>query len=129
MIRAKKFIKRIILSKLQSSPCDSQQIQFFGKQLNKVNFLKECYTKAVAEPHGHLLIDLDSKTSKCLRFCSNIVDPGPTIFYVPSSQAKITEFTNEREKFAYTQSLGKTHFSSAKKTVEKVWQRFFDILL
>ena len=47
----------------------SQQTQFFGKQLNKVNFLKECYTKAVPEPHGHLLIDLDSKTKECLRFC------------------------------------------------------------
>ena len=108
--------KHIILF---NSPRDSLQIQFFGKQLNKVNFLKECYTKAVAEPHGHLLIDLGSKTSECSRFCSNIVGPGPTIFYLPSSQAKITEITKEREKFAYTQSLRKTHFSSATKTVEK----------
>ena len=90
--------------------------------------MNECYTKAVAEPQGHLLIDLDPKKSERLRFCSNIVGPGPTIFYLPSSQAKITEITNEREKFAYTQSLGKTHFSSATKTVEKRWEKFFDIL-
>ena len=94
----------------------TQQIEYLGRQLNKAVFLKECYTDAVAEPHGHLLIDLDPKTSECLRFCSNIVGPGPTIFYLPSSQAKITEINNEREKFAYTQSLGKTHFSTATKT-------------
>ena len=44
-----------------NSPRDSQQIEYFGRQLNNVYFLKECYTKAVAEPHGHLLIDLDPK--------------------------------------------------------------------
>ena len=101
---------------LFNSPRDTQQIEYLGRQLNKAVFLKECYTDAVAEPHGHLLIDLDPKTSECLRFCSNIVGPGPTIFYLPSSQAKITEINNEREKFAYTQSLGKTHFSTATKT-------------
>ena len=114
---------------LFNSRRDSQQIQFLGKQLNKVNFLKECHTKAVAEPHGQRLINLDPKRSECLRFWSDIVDAGPTIIYLPSSQAKITEITNEREKFAYTQSLGKTHFNSATKTVEKLLQRFSDILL
>ena len=107
---------------LFSSPRHSQQIQFFGKQLNKVNFLKECYTKAVAEPHGHLLTDLDSKTSECLRFCSNIVGPGPTIFYLPSSQAKITEITIEREKFAYSVSWKNTSVQQQKLlTVTKIF--------
>ena len=49
-------------------PRDSQQIEYFGRQLNKVMLQKECYTKAVAETYGHLLIDLDPKTSECLRF-------------------------------------------------------------
>ena len=58
-------------------------------------------------------------------FCSKIVGPGPTTFYLPSSQAKFTEFNNEREKFACAQSLGKTHFSSATKFLEKSCYRFF----
>ena len=66
------------------------------KQIKKVNFLKELYAKAVAEPYGHLLIDLDPKTIEGLRYCSNIVRPGPTTFYLPSSRAKTTELTNER---------------------------------
>ena len=85
------------------SPRDSQQIEFFGRQLNKLKFLKESYTKPVAEPHGHLLIDLDTKTNDCLRFCANIVGPGLTTFYLPYSQAKIRKINNERENFAYTQ--------------------------
>ena len=32
--------------------------------------MRELHKKAVAEPHGDLLIDLDTKTSNCLRFCS-----------------------------------------------------------
>ena len=79
---------------LFNSPRDSQQIEISGKQLNKINFLKECYTKAVAEPHSHLLIDLGTVTSDCLKFCLNLVGPEPTTFYLPSSQAKITEINN-----------------------------------
>ena len=58
---------------LFNSPRDSQHIQYFGRQLNNVNFLKDCYTKAVTESYGHLLIDLDPKTSDCLRYCSTVV--------------------------------------------------------
>ena len=53
---------------LFNSPRDTQQIEYLGRQLNKAVFFKECYTDAVAEPHGLLLIDLDPKTSECLRF-------------------------------------------------------------
>ena len=31
--------------------------------------------------------------------------PGPTDFYIPSSLAKETPLTNEREKLAYTEAL------------------------
>ena len=48
---------------LNNYPRDSWKIDFFGKQLNKINFSKECCTKAVAEPLGQLLIDMDAKTS------------------------------------------------------------------
>ena len=57
---------------LFKSARDIQQVEFLGKQLNLVKFLKHCYQLATKEPFGHLLIDLDPKTSDCLRYCSNI---------------------------------------------------------
>ena len=90
---------------LFNSPRDVQQISFLGKQLNKTDFLRDAYQKATQEPFGHLLIDLDSKTSDSLRFCSNIVGPAPTIFYIPSSKAVVTTLTNERERRGYAEAL------------------------
>ena len=51
------------------------------------------------------MIDFDPRTSDSLRYCSNIVGPGPTEFYIPPSLAKETPLTNEREKLAYTEAL------------------------
>ena len=42
---------------------DVQQITYVGKQLNNTNFLKESYELATKQPFGHLIIDLDPKTS------------------------------------------------------------------
>lgn len=80
---------------------DVQQIEFLGKQLNNAQFLKEAYLLATQKPYGHLLIDLDPKTSEGLRYCSNITSPGATIFYIPSSKAVVTTITNEKEALAY----------------------------
>ena len=83
---------------LLKSPRDIQQITYVGKQLNNKNFLKESYELETKQPFGHSLNDLDPKTSDSLRYCSNIVQPGPTIFYLPSSKAVITTLTDERER-------------------------------
>ena len=53
---------------LFTSARDIQQVEFLDKQLNLVKFLKHCYQLATKEPFGHLLIDLDPKTSDCLRY-------------------------------------------------------------
>ena len=90
---------------LFKSPRDLQQIDHLSRQLKKVVFLRDCYTRATSEPYGHLLIDLDPKTSECLQFCSNITAPGASIFYIPSEIAKETNLTNEREKRVYTEAL------------------------
>lgn len=91
---------------LFKSPRDVNQITYLGKQLHNVNFLKEAYKKATeGELYGHLLIDFDPKTSDCLRYCSNITEPGPSIFYLPSSKAVVTNLTNERERIGYTETL------------------------
>ena len=91
---------------LFKSPRDVQQVEFLGKQLNLTQFLKNCYEIATRETFGHLLIDLDSNTSDCLRFCSNITEPGPSVFYIPSDKADITHISNEREKILYTEANG-----------------------
>ena len=93
-----------------------QQVEFLGKQLNLNNFLKHCYQLATKEPFGHLLIDLDPKTSDCLRYCSHITEPGPTGFYLPSGKAETTLLNNEREKNVYTEASG----AFATKTVKEI---------
>ena len=53
---------------LFKSPRDVQQVDYLGKQLNLVHFLRHCYDLAIKEIYGHLLIDLSPKTSDCLRY-------------------------------------------------------------
>ena len=101
---------------LFKSTRDIQQVEFLGKQLNLVKFLKHCYQLATKEPFGHLLIDLDPKTSDCLRYCSNITEPGPRVFYLPSDKAEATPLNNEGEKIIYTEAIG----AIATKTVKEI---------
>ena len=68
------------------------------------------------EPFGHLLIDLDPKTSDCLRYCSNITETGPTVFYLPSDKAETTPLKKEREKIIYTEA----NRAFATKTVKEI---------
>ena len=86
---------------------DIQQIEYLRKQLNCLQLLKDAYKLATAEPNGHLIIDLDPKTSQGLRFVSQIIGPDPSIFYIPSQEAVITPITNEKETLAYAQAMGK----------------------
>ena len=92
---------------LFKSPRDTQQITFIGRQLNNSQFLKESYELATKEPFGHLLIDFDPKTSDVLRYCSNIVPPGLSIFYLPSAKAVITSLSDERERSLYAGAAAK----------------------
>ena len=50
---------------LFKSARDNQQVEYLGKQLNLIKFLKHCYQLATKEPFGHLLIDPDPKSSDC----------------------------------------------------------------
>ena len=78
--------------------------------------MKHCSQLATKEPFGHLLIDLDSKTSDCLRYCSNNNEPGPTVFYLPSDKAEAAPLNNEREQNIYTEANG----AFATKTVNEI---------
>ena len=95
---------------------DLQQFDNFGRQLKQLDFIREAYQRATTKSFGHLLIDFDPKTNDVLRFCSIIVAPQPTTFYIPSSTAKETLLTIEREKIAYSEALARKqkeerHFS------------------
>ena len=70
--------------------------------------MKEAYKLATTEPFGHLMIDLDPKTSQGLRFTSQFIGPDPSIFfYFSSPDAVITAITDEKETFAYARRVGK----------------------
>ena len=83
---------------------DFQQIVYLGKQLNCLQLLKDAYKLATAQPYGHLIIDLDPKTSRGLRFSSQLIGPEPSVFYISSEEAVITPITNEKETFAYAEA-------------------------
>ena len=80
------------------SPRDFQQLHHLGRQLKAAKLLRQSYELATKDSFGHLLIDLDPRTSECLRYYSNIIPPGPSIFYLPLDKAEVTPKTNEREK-------------------------------
>ena len=88
---------------------DIQQIEYLGKQLNCLQLLKDANKVATAQPYGHLIIDLDPKTSQGLRFSFQLIGPEPSIFYIPSEEAVVTPITNEKEKLVYAQAMGKKH--------------------
>ena len=93
---------------LFKTPRDVQQLDLLGRQLNVSKFLRNCYELATRDSFGHLLIDLDPRTSDCLRYCSNITPPGPTVFYFSLSEAETTPITNEKEKLIYSAAYGTT---------------------
>ena len=84
---------------------DIQQIEYLGKQLNCLQLLKDAYKLATAQPYGHLIVDLDPKTSQGLRFSSQLFGPESSVFYIPSEEAIITPITNEKETLAYAEAL------------------------
>ena len=73
-----------------------QLIDYLGRQMNCLLLLKDAYELATAEPYGHLIIDLDPKTSQGLRFASQIIGPDPSTFYIPAQEAVITSITNKK---------------------------------
>ena len=84
---------------------DIQQIEYLGKQFNCLQLLKDVYKLATAQPYGHLIIDLDPKTSQGLQFSSQLIGPEPSIFYIPSEEAVIAPITNEKDTFACAKAL------------------------
>ena len=68
------------------------------------------------ESFGHLLIDLVPKTFAYLRYCSNITEPAPTVFYLPSFEAEAPPLNDDKEINIYTEA----NCAFATKTVEEI---------
>ena len=47
------------------------------------------------------MIDLDPKPSDVLRYCFNIVPPGPSVFYLSPAKAVLNNLSNKRERALY----------------------------
>lgn len=81
---------------LFNSPRDSEQIGILGRQLGERQTTLDAYKRATQKPYGHLLIDLDVRSSKLLRYSSNCSGEGPSVFYYPTDQLNLNiedEFT------------------------------------
>ena len=109
---------------------DVQQIDMFGRQLNRTDFCRVCYKEAISEPFGYLLIDSDPIRSESLRFRSNIVGTAPSLFYLPSSLGEETPLINERWKIAYLAALAKRQEAQRlSKTFGSMWRWFTQLLM
>lgn len=74
---------------LFKNPRDKQQILHLSKQVcpENVNFMREAYADATAEPHGYILLDLTQSTPDLIRFRTAIFqsDNPSNVVYIPKS--------------------------------------------
>ena len=75
---------------LLQNPRDLMQIDCLGRQLGCRNLLLSAYKRATQDPFGHLLIDLDPRCHKYLRFASEITSSFAT-FHLPSSVGNVID--------------------------------------
>jgi hypothetical protein len=83
---------------LFKNPRDVQQIKVLSSQLGLGHELQQWYKCATHEPYGHLLIDISPKTVDHLRYSSGF---NPTIFYLPTNQARTTVLDDAQTQLLY----------------------------
>ena len=86
---------------LFNSPRDSEQIGILGRQLGERHLTMEAYKRATRKPFGHLMIDLDVRSSKTLRYSSQCSGDEPSLFYCSTDQLYLN-LCNEFTKFLYS---------------------------
>ena len=86
---------------LFNSPRDSEQIGVFGRQLGKRHATMEAYKKTTQKPSGHLMIDLDVRSSNSLRYSSKCSGDVLSIFYCSTDQLCL-HLDNEFTKLLYS---------------------------
>ena len=85
-----KILKTIDLNVTQivlfNRPRDSEQSGVLGRQLGERHATMEAYKRATQKPFGHLMNDLDVRSSKSLRYSWNCSGDVPSIFYCSTDQ-------------------------------------------
>jgi hypothetical protein len=89
---------------LFKSPRDVHQVGKLSHQLGLGRQLIEWYKDATSKPFGHLLVDLSPRTVDKLRFCTATTSY-PSQFYLPSSQARISNIDDTYTTRIYTEAL------------------------
>ena len=82
---------------LFNSPRDLEQIGSLGRQLGERSTLMKAYKRATQHPFGHLMIDLDVRSRRNLRYSSHCSGEEPTQFHCATDQLFISnndEYTN-----------------------------------
>ena len=74
---------------LFKNPRDVEQIGLLCRQLGLRNTIFEAYKKATFSPIGHLMIDVDSRCSKTLRYAISCSGDDPSVFLYSASQLQI----------------------------------------
>ena len=93
---------------LFKSPGDVQQIDLLERQLNVSKLVRNCYELASRDSFGYLLIDLDPRTSDCLRYCSNITRPWPKVFDLHLCKAENFLRSQLKKKHIYSAAIETT---------------------
>ena len=86
---------------LFNSPRDSEQIGILGRHLVQRHLTMEAYKRATRKPFGHLMIDLDVRSSKTLRYSSKCSGDEPSLFYCSTDQL-YPNLGNEFTNFLYS---------------------------
>ena len=84
-----------------NSPRDSEQIGILGRQLGERHLTMEAYKRATRKPFGHLMIDLDVRSSKTLRYSSQCSGDEPSLFYCSTDQLYLN-LCNEFTRYLYS---------------------------
>ena len=86
---------------LFNSPRDSEQVGILGRQLGERSALLEAYKRATHNPFGHLMIDLDVRSNRALRYCFKCSGDEPTNFLCTTDQLFIS-INDEYTKLLYS---------------------------
>ena len=86
---------------LFNSPRDLGQVGILGRQLDERHLTMEAYKRAARKRFGHLMIGLDVRSSRTLRYSSKSSGDEPSLFYCSTGQLYLN-LENEFTKFLYS---------------------------
>ena len=86
---------------LFNCPRDSEQIGLLGRQLGERHVTMEAYKRATRKLFGPLMIDVDVRGSKTLRYSSKCSGDEPSLFYCSTDQLYLN-LSKEFTKFLYS---------------------------